>query len=101
MKLNDLRKIISEEVKKSVREELNEIFKDIGKAAVTESIQYRSSVPSPLMDRVLKEGQISQKSNINQQKLSINPSQGTDFFKEFLNQTASEITPEDMKNFRL
>lgn len=82
MKLDQLRKIIREEVRAAVKEELQEVMNEAVRAASTPT-------------QVVEEKVISQPTPMKQQQS--NPGVGNSI-TEMLNQTKANMTPEEYKN---
>jgi hypothetical protein len=83
MKLDQLRKIIREEVRSAVKDELQEMLNEAVKAASAPSTQEYKAVKQKDLKRTWSTGRM-------------NP--GTVPLEEMLNQTRSEMTGEDYKN---
>lgn len=83
MKLDQLRKIIREEVRSAVKDELQEMLNEAVKAASAPSTQEYKAVKQKDLKRTWSTGKM-------------NP--GTVPLEEMLNQTRSEMTGEDYKN---
>lgn len=83
MKLDQLRKIIREEVRSAVKDELQEMLNEAVKAASTPSTQEYKAVKQKDLKRTWSTGKM-------------NP--GTVPLEEMLNQTRSEMTGDDYRN---
>ena len=84
MKLDQLRKIIKEEVKSAIREELQDMLNEAVKAASTPTVQPQTYTPVTQKDisKTWSTGKINQ---------------GTVPLEEMLTQTKAEMTNEDYK----
>ena len=90
MKLDQLRKIIREEVRAAVKEELQEVM--------NEAVKYASTPDKPALQKTSGYKPITQK-DVKQTWSTGKLNKGTIPLEEMLNQTAQQMSGDDARNF--